>query len=541
MKPVDHSAVYRSFTENLQGDIYDFTRNNPDLSYFNVFASARLIERADKRFRLDNDDSLEANAFGEFLRVNATVVKSVTLPEDVISNASDFIRHALELYTKRIDPSSVQSCVNMTGLLTSWRFGPGATIGTTQTHFSKKIRSGKIRCTSKAYPLVRLARLLNPHVRVFDDQHDTAVEFVEASKMSTVPKNASTRRTICTEPLWNMSLQLAAGTYIEGALREVKNDITIQADLNKELARIGSITSALCTIDLSNASDMISPALIRILWPREWYQIFDMLRSPCTLVQGARVELNMLSTMGNGFTFPMMTLTLLSLCYALACRKEKGRRYYLDKGRIGVFGDDIIIPSDWYDDMCQILSECGLVVNNSKSYSKGLFRESCGGDYYCGVDVTPFYVKDITTQNGVYVAINQLRKWSGFHRIPLPKTYDYLIGLLKGKPLYVPYYEPDYSGIRSKHCPRRYYNLQVDVRRSNLRFAHPLDILSVLGNYCTSSARGFLITKRAEPVYIIKKSRLPKGYLDGSTLCEQSFEDQDYTCYLYGDSLPKGA
>ena len=39
------------------------------------------------------------------------------------------------------------------------------------------------------------------------------------------------------------------------------------------------------------------------------------------------------------------------------------------------------------------LEAFGLLVNKKKSFSKGNFRESCGGDYFMGTDVTPVYMR----------------------------------------------------------------------------------------------------------------------------------------------------
>jgi hypothetical protein len=39
------------------------------------------------------------------------------------------------------------------------------------------------------------------------------------------------------------------------------------------------------------------------------------------------------------------------------------------------------------------LEAFGLKINERKSFSNGFFRESCGGDYYRGYDVTPVYLR----------------------------------------------------------------------------------------------------------------------------------------------------
>jgi hypothetical protein len=60
---------------------------------------------------------------------------------------------------------------------------------------------------------------------------------------------------------------------------------------------------------------------------------------------------------------------------------------------IYVYGDDIIVPVDLAPLMVEGLSSFGLKVNAAKSFWTGKFRESCGRDYYGGVDVSVVYCR----------------------------------------------------------------------------------------------------------------------------------------------------
>jgi hypothetical protein len=60
---------------------------------------------------------------------------------------------------------------------------------------------------------------------------------------------------------------------------------------------------------------------------------------------------------------------------------------------VSVYGDDIIVPTEMSASVMEDLESFGLRVNQNKSYNTGLFRESCGGDFYAGVCVTPVYVR----------------------------------------------------------------------------------------------------------------------------------------------------
>jgi hypothetical protein len=92
--------------------------------------------------------------------------------------------------------------------------------------------------------------------------------------------------------------------------------------------------------------------------------------------------------MGNGYTFELETLifVLLSIC---AC-DEVG----VSSKDVSVYGDDIIIPVEAYDVLKEVLETCGFTINEDKSYHEGPFRESCGEDYFRGINVRPFLVRE---------------------------------------------------------------------------------------------------------------------------------------------------
>jgi hypothetical protein len=101
--------------------------------------------------------------------------------------------------------------------------------------------------------------------------------------------------------------------------------------------------------------------------------------------------------MGNALTFPVQ-----SICFAVVCiasildqwgLKPTQERVKRAARQIRVFGDDIIINSDYAHQAVAWLENVGLKININKSFLEGNFRESCGVDAYKGVDVTPLYVR----------------------------------------------------------------------------------------------------------------------------------------------------
>jgi hypothetical protein len=60
---------------------------------------------------------------------------------------------------------------------------------------------------------------------------------------------------------------------------------------------------------------------------------------------------------------------------------------------VSLYGDDIIVPTATAVSVVGGLESFGLKVNIRKSFWTGEFRESCGGDYFRGLDVTPVYLR----------------------------------------------------------------------------------------------------------------------------------------------------
>lgn len=493
------------------------------------FATERLQGRMRKRAQF-NRPELEEQTVNKFVELNDSIPsRRVALDPFVRNNAQLFIAKALERFTSHLDPDYIQGTLHIQYLFDNWRFGPGASFEVKGTHTAQKIESD-MTCTVSAEPFVRYIRRNHPSLSFNDAAHNGGTRIVEGSKLTTVPKNEDTMRTIAVEPSGNMCLQLSAGMYLENALRCVGLDIRTQQPKNKAAARLGSITNSLATIDLKSASDLIQPELVRQLFPREWFELLMRLRSPVTNLHDGRViKLNMISTMGNGYTFPLMTLILTALIYGYRCLYNKQRKpFFIDWHTTCVFGDDIIIPSDEFSMCVTTLESAGFIVNHDKSYCDGPFRESCGGDYYNGIDVTPFYVKTLATPSSIYVAINQVLSWCGRHELCLPHSIKYLISLLPSRPFLVPEWYGSDSGIRCIQAPRKHKYLkpqQYCVRLINETHLYSL----AAGGYVSSRGAHVFFTPRVNnPRYKVCVGRIPKGYDHGWDPLTRSHREADW-------------
>jgi hypothetical protein len=71
------------------------------------------------------------------------------------------------------------------------------------------------------------------------------------------------------------------------------------------------------------------------------------------------------------------------------------------KGKVRVYGDDIIVPVEFTHHVVEMLETFGFRVNLSKSFWTGKFRESCGKEYYDGEDVSIVRIRqDLPTRRG---------------------------------------------------------------------------------------------------------------------------------------------
>ncbi|DAD49879.1 TPA_asm: RNA-directed RNA polymerase, partial [ssRNA phage ESE005] len=200
-----------------------------------------------------------------------------------------------------------------------------------------------------------------------------------------VPKNAKTHRSIVKEPSLNTMVQLALGDYMAKRLHAFGIDIRNQ-EINKSLAKEGSLTGELGTLDLSSASDTISNEIVHELLPLEWAFMLSSCRTDKVYLDAECVDLEKFSSMGNGYTFPLETLIFWALASSAA-----------EDGFASVYGDDIIVGTHSVNRVMRLLEVCGFSINRKKSYWTGSFRESCGGDFLRGIDIRPYYHKKVVT------------------------------------------------------------------------------------------------------------------------------------------------
>lgn len=281
-------------------------------------------------------------------------------------------------------------------------FGPGASVGVTGdlTNMARKILAHEWTVTRLALPYCTRALwqheqfrhlILGGGIVCYDYEKFSEIvaaraRLVTHNNISFVPKTFKTERSIASEPLLNGYLQKGIDQVMRRRLAAVGLDLSEQ-EPNQLMAQAGSLdgVNPYCTIDLTSASDSMSTAIIKLLLPPDWFDLLDRSRSHEYRYRGEHYAYHKFVSMGNGFCFPLQTLLFAAVCDA--CSK------HLDSPvDFRVYGDDIIVRRSVAPLALEVLRYLGFRNNPEKTFLFGPFRESCGTDWYSGLDIRPVYL-----------------------------------------------------------------------------------------------------------------------------------------------------
>lgn len=229
------------------------------------------------------------------------------------------------------------------------------------------------------------------------------------SRLVLVPKDSRGPRVIACEPLELMYLQQGLMKRLYDFIEShplTRGHINFRDQgVNRSLALEASITGAFDTIDLKDASDLISVELVRRLFagtPIE--QQLETLRSSGTIMpEGWTLRNAKFSPMGSALCFPIMSLVNYFVSLASLLRHDVewtnlpfDKEVSLAGSDLYVYGDDIICRSHDTRLVKAALVEVGLKINEDKCcVGKVPFKESCGMDAFRGLCVTPLRLRTI--------------------------------------------------------------------------------------------------------------------------------------------------
>lgn len=258
----------------------------------------------------------------------------------------------------------------------------------------------------------------------FVDQCDgLEVDDEIVARLIAVPKDSRGPRLICVHPAEAIWAQQGLRIKLERAMLRRRSQRWVwprghvhfdDQTVNGSLASFASATGSYATLDLKEASDRLSEPLVQYLFGSH-YRWFGCCRAQYADLLTEKVEIGAYAPMGNATVFPVQSLVFWAIC--VATLESLG---FHQPGDCYVFGDDIIVPTAAYPHIVESLQSFGLVVNQTKSFHKGAFRESCGVDAYKGRDVTPVRWKTTYDASGLFglqsmSSIAQRLRMQGYH------------------------------------------------------------------------------------------------------------------------------
>lgn len=216
------------------------------------------------------------------------------------------------------------------------------------------------------------------------------------AKVVLVPKDSRGPRLISMEPLEYQWIQQGFNRSLVTLLeshRLTRGQVNFRdQSVNRQLAREGSLHHYWATLDMKDASDRVSLALVERLFPKSIVPYLKAIRSHSTrLPNGVEITLKKFAPMGSAVCFSIEAFVFWALLVAVVARVRQVP-YRHAASLVYVYGDDLIIPSDIFEEAVEALTSVHLKVNEAKCFHRGDFRESCGMDAYLGVDVTPLKI-----------------------------------------------------------------------------------------------------------------------------------------------------
>lgn len=230
------------------------------------------------------------------------------------------------------------------------------------------------------------------------------------SRLIVVPKTSWKARTICAEPAALMFRQqgiqkrlyehIARHPYLKDRiplLDQTKNQRLAQiasTDRDRDDYESGWSDASMVTLDLSAASDRLPWAIVK-----EVFKGTTLLRhlwatrsKGVQLTSGAVMPLKKFAPMGSALCFPIQSLVYAAILEHFS--RSAPTRYQT----WSTYGDDLIYHYYIHQDVVDGLVSCGLKVNHEKSFTPETpFKESCGGDFFLGENITPVKLRSLST------------------------------------------------------------------------------------------------------------------------------------------------
>lgn len=275
--------------------------------------------------------------------------------------------------------------------------GPGIVASGEKPH-EKRIFSTKYTDVHEEYPYYRYFYTATlTHLRDTEKQYfKRTVKKSGENKVLFVPKDSRGPRVIAAEPLEYQFLQQGLRKVLYNHIEShplTKGRVNfVDQSINQRLAEVGSLRDrSWITIDLKDASDRVGVDLVRSLFCNsKLLRPLLALRTPVSkLPDGERVSLKKYAAMGSALCFPIEAIVFASLLHGISVLFDE------NMSPSYVYGDDIVCKDFLLPYIQFVFTELGLELNSRKTCSTGFFRESCGAEFFKGVDVSTIKLRNM--------------------------------------------------------------------------------------------------------------------------------------------------
>jgi hypothetical protein len=425
-KPVDESAYAFKCAYQLNSLFKKYTFEN------DVFTQAQLRERAEAQF-LSNQRRLDALSFGDgwlsWLLFTAKGVCSEILGTYDLEEHIDRCRHAKKA---TVGIPMRKACL-------AERYEVPISGSDEHIAWFRDVYLPEVE-TEQSYIAALVEKTGKP---AFSSVHHLSTTFV--------PKTYKSLRSITPDTTLGAFYSNGLGKMIASRLQKVGIDIRTQQSTHRDLAKLASETGWYVTADQSMASDNITTEVVRRIVPADWFAALNLGRiGTVVLPSGKKEDLRSFSTMGIGFTFALQTLVFYAFLEAIR------RTYRVGLNRkLSVFGDDLIYATEMHPFVKTVFPLLGFQLNDDKTFADGPFRESCGSDFFHGLDVRPAFIEPhVPTCRRNTIRATLFKWWNSIMRRwceeELPTTSLLIVSELRnlGACLFVPSDYPDFAGIK---------------------------------------------------------------------------------------------
>lgn len=384
---------------------------------------------------------------------------------------------------------------------------------------------------------------------------------IESLALKNVPKSWKTLRNITPLALLNLFYSHGYGEVVTERLKEAGLDIQHLQTRHRSLVKKFSRTGCHATGDLSKASESILKTHLNWVLPRSWYVGLKPIMTHQVVYDGKEAYTASVLPMGNGATFPLETLVFYCITKAIGTLSRVGGTY-------SVYGDDLIFPSPLYPFVQHVFEDLGFILNTDKTHAVGKFRESCGADFFHGVDVRPFSLQGESSKlprsqyiTFLYKIYNGLRRrWgyslrgtmffilreislTGVSIMRVPPSYPDTAGVHVDSPDEIPggYDTMKWSPLLAVFCNGSrhfaFYYMAELAKKRFVRYVEPYYWLSLQGlsdeindfdwkdsTLVSTQARGIKLASRSVLEKIMKEHALHDHVVSGPLLTWKKFK-----------------